>query len=163
MQEAVSDATVLPGTPPSVAFIVSRLGFEVSQALFKGLKPLGIGPQHFGLLRALGAMEGQSQKAVGTRLGIPPNRMVALVDDLESQGAVKRTKHPDDRRAYALSLTPKGRRLFESALEVAIGIEAKLCGSISDSDRLLLLDLLTRLTSLSGAPEGVHPGLSSRP
>ena len=140
-----------------------RLGFEVSQALFKGLKPLGIDPQHFGLLRALVALEGQSQKAVGTRLGIPPNRVVVLVDDLESRGAVKRTKHPDDRRAHALSLTPKWRRLFESALEVAIGIETRLCGSISGSDRLLLLELLTSLTNLSAAPEGVHPGLASRP
>ena len=48
--------------PPSVAFVVSRLGFSVSQALADGLKPLGIDPQHFGLLRALLFSEGQSQR-----------------------------------------------------------------------------------------------------
>ena len=163
MSHAAPDARGLLGPPPSVAFIVSRLGFEVSQALADGIEPLGIDPQHFGLLRALLVMEGQSQKAVGTSLGIPPNRMVALVDDLESRGAVKRTKHPDDRRAYALSLTPKGRKLFERALEVVISVETRLCGSISKDDRSRLLELLSRLTSFSGAPDGVHPGLTSQP
>ncbi|HEY1990039.1 MAG TPA: MarR family transcriptional regulator [Acidimicrobiales bacterium] len=146
--------------PPSVAFAVSRLGFEVSRALAEGLKPLGLDPQHFGLLRALGFSEGESQRAIGDSLSIPPNRMVALVDDLEALGAVKRAKHPTDRRAYAIFLTPKGRKLFENAFEVARTVEERLCANISTSDKKQLLDLLGHLNSLSGAPGGVHPGLS---
>ena len=151
-----------PSVPPaSVAFAVSRLGFEVSRALAEGLKPLGIDPQHFGLLRALQFAEGESQRAIGDSLSIPPNRMVALVDDLEALGAVKRAKHPTDRRAHALSLTPKGKKLFESAFEVAISIENRLCADISENGRKQLLDLLSQLNHLSDAPEGVHPGLSA--
>ncbi|HEV3266275.1 MAG TPA: MarR family winged helix-turn-helix transcriptional regulator [Acidimicrobiales bacterium] len=146
--------------PPSVAFSVSRLGFEVSRALADGLKPLGIDPQHFGLLRALLFSEGESQRAIGDSLGIPPNRMVALVDDLEGLGAVKRAKHPTDRRAYALFLTPKGKKLFEGAFEVALSLEERLCENISKSDREQLLDLLGQLNSLTDVPGGVHPGLS---
>ncbi len=146
--------------PPSVAFTVSRLGFEVSRALASGLKPLGIDPQHFGLLRALLFAEGESQRAIGDSLGIPPNRMVALVDDLEGLGAVKRAKHPTDRRAYALFLTPKGKKLFESAFDVAVAVEERLCQDISKSDKKQLLDLLGRLDSLTDVPGGVHPGLA---
>ncbi len=146
--------------PPSVAFVVSRLGFSVSQALAEGLKPLGIDPQHFGLLRALLFTEGQSQRAIGVSLGIPPNRMVALVDDLEGRGAVKRVKHPSDRRAYALTLTPKGKKLFENGLEVAISVEGRLCKTLSDADKKQLLKLLGQLNSLTNAPGGVHPGLT---
>ena len=80
--------------PPSVAFVVSRLGFSVSQALADGLKPLGIDPQHFGLLRALLFSEGQSQRAIGAVLSIPPNRMVALVDDLEERGRSRGSSTP---------------------------------------------------------------------
>jgi DNA-binding MarR family transcriptional regulator len=147
--------------PPSVAFAVSRLGFEVSRALADGLKPLGIDPQHFGLLRALQFTEGESQRAIGDSLTIPPNRMVALVDDLEALGAVKRTKHPTDRRAHALSLTPKGQKLFESAFAVALSVEDRLCGNISGGDKKQLLELLGHLNRLTDAPEGVHPGLSA--
>jgi DNA-binding MarR family transcriptional regulator len=144
-----------------VAFTVSRLGFTVSQAFAHGLQPLGIEPQHFGLLRILLFAEGESQRAIGSSLGIPPNRMVALVDDLEARGAVKRTKHPTDRRAHALSLTPKGRKLFESAFEVSMSVEGRLCENLSGDDREQLLDLLGRLNPLTEVPEGVHPGLTA--
>jgi DNA-binding MarR family transcriptional regulator len=86
--------------------------------------------------------------------------MVALVDDLEGLGAVKRAKHPTDRRAYALFLTPKGKKLFEGAFEVALSLEERLCENISKSDREQLLDLLGQLNSLTDVPGGVHPGLS---
>jgi DNA-binding MarR family transcriptional regulator len=147
--------------PPSVAFAVSRLWFAVSQALAEGLKPLGIELQHFGLLRVLLFTEGESQKAIGASLSIAPNRMVTLVDDLEARGAVKRIKHPNDRRAHALSLTPKGRKLFEKALEVAMSTEARLCENISDAQRRELLELLGQLNDLTDVPGGVHPGLAT--
>ena len=133
MNARTPQATNPSEPPPSVAFAVSRLGFAVSQSLAEGLKPLGIELQHFGLLRVLLFTEGESQKAIGASLTIAPNRMVTLVDDLEARGAVKRIKHPNDRRAHALSLTPKGRKLFEKALEVAMSTEARVCENISDS------------------------------
>jgi len=83
--------------------------------------------------------------------------MVALVDDLGALGAVKRVKHPTDRRAHALSLTPKGQKLFESAFAVAISIEDRLCGNISGDDKKRLLELLGHLNSLTDSPEGVQP------
>lgn len=147
--------------PPSVAFTLSRLGFAVSQAFAHGLQPLGIEPQHFGLLRILLFAGGESQRAIGTSLGIPPNRMVALVDDLESRGAVKRDRHPTDRRAYALSLTQEGRALFDRAFEVARSVEGHLCADLSGDDKQQLFDLLGRLDSLTDAPDGVHPGLAT--
>jgi DNA-binding MarR family transcriptional regulator len=85
---------------------------------------------------------------------------VALVDDLEARGAVKRDKHPSDRRAYALSLTPKGKKLFENGLEVAISVEGRLCRNLSGADKTQLLALLGQLNSLTDAPAGVHPGLT---
>lgn len=145
--------------PPSVAFSISRLGFEVSGALAEGLRPLDIEPQHFGLLRALSFTEGESQRSIGTILGIPPNRMVALVDDLEERGAVKRARHPTDRRAHALWLTPKGRKLLGKALAVAISVEGELCADLSAADRRQLLELLHRLKSPEDIAPGVHPGL----
>ncbi|MGH9097179.1 MAG: MarR family winged helix-turn-helix transcriptional regulator [Acidimicrobiales bacterium] len=163
MSDEKPPATGPSAVPPSVAFALSRLGFGVSRALAQGLKPIGIEPRHFGLLRALLFSEGESQRAIGDSMSIPANRMVALVDDLEALGAVKRAKHPTDRRAYALSLTPKGRKLFESAFEVARSIEDRLTENLSDRDKKQLLDLLGQLDRLTDVPEGVHPGLAVGP
>jgi DNA-binding MarR family transcriptional regulator len=146
--------------PPSVAFLISRLGFEVGQQLADGLAPLGIEPRHFGLLRALAFGEGQSQRAIGQALGIHPNRMVALVDDLERLGLVRRRPHPTDRRAHSLALTPNGKRALQKAFQVAFGIEDALCTDLGPGERAQLLSLLGRLRSRDPDRMGVHPGLS---
>jgi DNA-binding MarR family transcriptional regulator len=44
----------------------------------------------------------------------PPNATV-VVDELESQGLVRRRAHPTDRRAKLAEATPKGRRVAARA------------------------------------------------
>ena len=156
----IKAAQVPTAAPPSVAFLVSRLGFEVGEQLTEGLAPLGIEPRHFGLLRALAFSEGQSQRAIGQALGIHPNRMVALVDDLEGLGLVRRRPHPTDRRARALVLTPNGKRVLQKAFQVAFSIEDALCADLEAAERAELLALLGKLRSRDPSRMGVHPGLS---
>jgi DNA-binding MarR family transcriptional regulator len=142
------------GDPPSVAFLVSRLGFQVSADLAGALTPLGIEPRHFGLLRVLAASEGQTQRAIGQALGLHPNRVVSLVDELEQQDLVHRGRHPSDRRAHALSLTGKGRRVLNDAFQAAFSIEEELCADLQPAERDQLLDLLARLRPTGSG----HPG-----
>lgn len=161
--ESSHDATRAVEAPPSVAFAVSRLGYEVSGQLAARLKPLGIEPPHFGLLRALATSDGQTQRAIGDSLNLHPNRMVALVDELERKGLVQRRRHPTDRRAHAVVLTTSGRRLLGQALQLAIGIEQELCADLQAPERDHLLRLLARLRLGDSRLPGVHPGLSATP
>jgi DNA-binding MarR family transcriptional regulator len=50
-----------------------------------------------------------SQQAIGERLRIDRTTMVALIDDLERGGYVKRERNPHDRRAYVIT-RGQGRR-----------------------------------------------------
>lgn len=136
--------------PPSVAFLVSRLGYEVTGELASGLAPLGIEPRDFRLLRALARTEGASQRSAGRSLNVPPSRMVALVDGLERRGLVQRRPHPSDRRAHALFLTSAGRLLLARALEVAAGVESGLCADLAPGERDALLGLLAKLAGAGG-------------
>jgi DNA-binding MarR family transcriptional regulator len=149
--------------PPSVAFAVSRLGYEVGDRLTEALKPLGIEPRHLGLLRALAMSDGQSQRAIGDSLNLHPNRMVALVDELERKRLVRRRPHPTDRRAHAVTLTPAGHRLLDQAIQLAIGIEQELCADLQPAEHDQLLGLLARLRTRDPEHRGVHPGLSGTP
>jgi DNA-binding MarR family transcriptional regulator len=152
--------TGIAAAPPSVAFLISKIGHDVTARLTAGLAPLGIEPRHFGLLRALADTEGQTQRAIGHALGIPPNRMVMLVDDLEGRHLVRRDRHPTDRRAHALSLTPGGRDLLGRAFGVAFAIEESVSGGLETSDRETLLRLLGLVAQRSSsAPPGVHSAL----
>jgi DNA-binding MarR family transcriptional regulator len=152
--------------PPSVAFLLSQLGFEVAREMGRALDDaVGLEPRQFGLLRLLADAEGHSQKALGESLRIPPNRMVTLVDALERKGLIERRTHPEDRRAYAVSLTEAGSVALETAFKAAFAVEAEICAPLDAEERTQLLALLTKLAQAQlerdGAIPGVHPGLST--
>jgi DNA-binding MarR family transcriptional regulator len=154
----------VPDRPPrSVGFLISQLGFFSSKRFSEALAPLGIGPREFLLLRFVAASAGQSQQALAERLGVPPSRMVALVDDLEGRGLVERRNDPEDRRVRGLHLTSKGRSTPERAAEVALDYESRLCEPLSAEERDRLIDLLQKVQSGQTELRGVHPGLGQGP
>jgi DNA-binding MarR family transcriptional regulator len=156
-----------PGqTPPSVAFLLSRLGYQTSQAMGRALGELDLELREFGLLRLLAGSHGSSQRALGAMLQITPNRMVALVDGLESKGLIERRTHPEDRRAYTVTLTDAGSAALGRAIEAAIGVEREICAPLEATEREQLLSLLRKLAAAGdesgGGFPGVHPGMLDR-
>jgi DNA-binding MarR family transcriptional regulator len=152
--------------PPSVAFLLSRLGYEVGRELGEALAELNLEHREFGLLRLLADEEGNSQRALGAMLQIPPNRMVGLVDGLEKKGYVERRTHPVDRRAYALALTEDGNTVLGRAFQAAFGVEARTCEPLDAAEREQLLTLLRKIAEAGiergGTPPGMHPGMVER-
>ena len=152
----------VPDRPPrSVGFLISQLGFFSSQRFAEALEPAGIRPGEFLLMRFVDASEGESQRALAERLGVPASRMVARIDLLEERGLLERRVDPEDRRVRRLHLTEKGREVLARAAEVAIDYEQRLCSSLDDDERDQLIDLLQRLQSEQTELRGVHPGLAS--
>ena len=145
--------------PRSVGFLISQLGFFSSKRFMEALKPVGIDPREFLLMRFVAAAEGQSQQALAERMAIPASRMVALVDHLEEAGFLERRSDPEDRRVRGLHLTRKGRTVLERAGKIAIDYETKLCAGINREEREQLIDLLQKLQKGQTALGGVHPGM----
>ena len=137
-----------------VAFTLSSIGYAVAKRFRRILEPLELEPREFALLRAVGALEGQSQQAIGERLLIPPSRMVAFVDALEARSLLERRHNPLDRRTRELHLTDAGRELLGGAFALAAGFEFDLTSGLSDSERDQLLGLLQRVGAQLGLPEG---------
>jgi DNA-binding MarR family transcriptional regulator len=146
------------GPPPfrAVGFMLSSLGHAVAAKFSAGLAPLQLEPREFALLRRVGLHEGGSQQAMGERLGVPPSRMVALVDELEARRLLERRPSPSDRRAHALYLTPAGTDLLTKAIQVATAFESELTQDLDPAERTQLIELLDRLAVPLGVPPGVH-------
>jgi DNA-binding MarR family transcriptional regulator len=140
----------------AVGFLVSSLGHAVAAKFSAVLAPLALEPREFALLRSVGSREGDSQQATGERLGIPPSRMVALVDALEARGLIERRHSPSDRRAHALYQTPAGKRLLTKATALAAGLEGELTRDLDPAERAQLIALLDRVAAQLGVPPGVH-------
>jgi DNA-binding MarR family transcriptional regulator len=140
----------------AVGFLLSSLGHAVAATFLARLAPLELEPREFALLRRIVAGEGASQQAVGESLGIPPSRMVAVVDELEGRGLLERRPSPIDRRAHALYLTSAGKGLLAKATAVAAGFEGELTRGLDPAERDLLVGLLDRVAAQLGVPPGVH-------
>jgi DNA-binding MarR family transcriptional regulator len=58
--------------------------------------------------------EGLKMRVLSRYLMVTGGKVTGLTDELEREGVVSRTPSPDDRRAWIVSLTAKGRRTFET-------------------------------------------------
>ncbi len=59
-----------------------------------------------------------SMKELASALNIDPPNVTVLVDELESQGIVRRRPHPTDRRAKIVEATRKGKSLARTANDI---------------------------------------------
>lgn len=143
----------------SVGFTISTTGYEIARRFHERLAPYGLEPRDFALLRSVAASEGDSQQAIGERLGIAASRMVAFVDGLERRGLLERRQNPKDRRARALFLTAKGRELLERAFELAGEQERDIAQDLTSAEREQLLELLARVGAHFGIPPDIHDDL----
>jgi DNA-binding MarR family transcriptional regulator len=159
MEHQPTELSLLPGA------VTRRLGAVLSWAAQsaqemadRALEPLGFTVRHFGVLTFLRGFEAESQseggslsqQAIGERLRIDRTTMVALIDELEQKGYVKRERNPEDRRAYVITLTAAGRRA-QSRAEKAVDAHAlEFFGRLSEPEREELHRLLARLV---GGPD----------
>ena len=144
-------------------FLLSQVGHYAAARFAERLAPLGLQNRHFGLLTHLAAGDGQTQQQLADTMGIHRNVMVGLVDDLEDRGLVQRRRHPADRRAHALHLTPAARDLLGQAQHAADEHDAELLAGLDDTDRARLITLLQRIAGRARLPPGVHPTLRQEP
>jgi len=86
-----------------------------------------------------------SMSALGAAQDLTPRSMTVLVNGLEREGLVRRTRHADDRRVTLVSLTPEGRALASQQLLPAGKEAAALFGELSEYDRTELLRLLSEV------------------
>ena len=84
------------------------------------LAPLGINGREAAVLRAIDAGRPVSQGEIARVMNVDRTTMVALIDDLQLKGLVRRRQDPDDRRRNVVELTDVGRSTVQQADE-AVG------------------------------------------
>ncbi|MFJ1974552.1 MarR family winged helix-turn-helix transcriptional regulator [Streptomyces sp. NPDC087903] len=108
--------------------------------------------REFLVLAALAGRDWESQLELAERLGINRTIMVAVIDRLEARGEVQRTRNPDNRRQYVLSLTERGRGALEARRRAVAERDDRLTAALTPAERTRLDALLARLL-----PESTQP------
>jgi DNA-binding MarR family transcriptional regulator len=143
-----------------IPFLLSQLGAHVAGEFQRQARDIGVEPRTYAVLMALATQDGQSQRELSVRLGIHRNAMVSVIDALEADGFVKRMAHPEDRRAFAITLTEKAHGLLPALDKTGRALEEAVTARLSAVERTILRELLQRIATGAGLIPGVHPDLA---
>ncbi|MBE8516496.1 MarR family transcriptional regulator [Amycolatopsis sp. H6(2020)] len=125
--------------------VTQRLGYLLKHAQLRLAElaeplyaPLGVTGRQLALLTLFGDGPARSQQDGAARLGVDRTTMVALVDELEAKGLVRREVAPGDRRKRLVLLTPEGERVREAGADLTRQAEGLLLEPLSaeDAERL---------------------------
>jgi DNA-binding MarR family transcriptional regulator len=135
-----------PSFSPGLA--LNKVANAISNQFAAGLKPIGIRPSHYGVLRTVAARPGISQQDIGDAIGLAPSWIMSIIDELEGSGLLERRRDPADRRKHQVHLTTPGRDIMARAEEVSREIDTEVMSSIPHADRDGFLRGLQEVVSL---------------
>jgi DNA-binding MarR family transcriptional regulator len=121
--------------------------FELGAA---ALEPLGISGREAAVLRAIADRYPVSQGEIARAMNVDRTTMVALIDDLQGKGLVRRRPDPEDRRKNAVELTDAGRDTTRRAAGAVERTEGDFLSPLSAAEAAQFKRILR---ALLGDPE----------
>jgi DNA-binding MarR family transcriptional regulator len=88
---------------------------------------------------------GISQRRLADEMGLTPGTVSARVDRLVADGLVVRSPDPADKRGSLVTLTDRGRDLFEAVVPAHLANQVRLLGSLTADEQATLAGLLRKL------------------
>jgi DNA-binding MarR family transcriptional regulator len=143
-------------------FVLGTLSLTVTDLVEEALAPLDLRLRHYQLLRLLHFDGPRLQSKIGPVLGVDRTTVVALVDQLEKLNLAKRVRSADDRRAYLIAATTKGKRLAIKATELVGKVEATMFAPLSVEEQNVVRKLSARLLSEPGILADAHTRAARR-
>jgi DNA-binding MarR family transcriptional regulator len=119
---------------PRLGHLLKRAYLQFTGLTSAALEPLGITALQWAALLRFDEEPLLSQAGLAQLLGIDRTSMVALIDQLEEKGLVKRRPHRDDRRKNAVELTVDGRDVKKRAAQLVDGCERQFLAALTKSD-----------------------------
>jgi DNA-binding MarR family transcriptional regulator len=98
------------------------------------------------ILRALEIRDGINQEHIRLLSHLDRATIAKTIKPLVREGYIQRTKNPDDKRAYQISLTDKGRELMPMLEQTIRAWTDILTAGFTDEEKRSLDDLLARMS-----------------
>ncbi len=146
--------------PPleSLYFLLDRVTASLSKEVESAIEPWEIRGLHLGVLSVITLHGPLPQARIAAFLGVEPQSMANLIDDLERMRLVTRERVPEDRRAWAITPTANGRYTQKKASREADRRMRELMEGVSEEEQDALIGILMRV-----AGRGRYPKLFEGP
>lgn len=123
---------------------IERTAFVLVHALAEALRPHGITPTQYNVLRILrgAGPEGLCRNDVRGRMVAQVPDVTRLLDRLEAAELVRRERREGDRRFVTTCITAEGLRILEALDEPVLQLHRDHLGDLGDDRLRTLIDLL---------------------
>jgi DNA-binding MarR family transcriptional regulator len=127
-------------------YLLIEVGKRATTVANSAVAPMGLRLRHVRVLAAFARGTGTgSQQEASRVLGLDPNVLVDLIDDLERLGLAERKRSPKDRRRHVLAVTELGQAtLWQASARLKEAEEAFFTG-VSPEEKIALHEILGRL------------------
>lgn len=131
----------------SLGYAIKRAQVRSYEVLFRVLGPDSLTPGRMTALSIVATQQGINQTVLAEMLGITRAGVVKVIDSLESLGYVERQAIPEDRRSYALAVTPAGYAELSRLNTLTRGYEKMIASKLTADERRLLMTLLDKVAT----------------
>jgi len=130
---------------PAVAGTMNSLT-RLSRVVYRRAVPelIGLKIKEFVALVYLRESGRATQQKLAETMMLDANNCVILLNGLEQDGLIERTRDPEDRRRHIVAITAKGTRALERAERELETLEDEVLGKLDASERDQLRDLLAK-------------------
>jgi DNA-binding MarR family transcriptional regulator len=122
--------------------LLSRLSKSVYRKTPESL--LGMSLRHYLALSYVADPGGISQQQLAEILCIDANNTVLLLNEMESDGLIRRVRDPSDRRRHLVELTEHGQEVFQRAQRARESVEDEVLAALNADERATLRRLLAK-------------------
>ena len=137
-----------------IPFELAETALGLRRAFDRRAAPLGVTRAQWRVLAWLGREPGLRQVELADHLDVEPITLCRIVDRLEEAGLVERRRDPDDRRAWRLHLTAKGKPLLDQLKILAAAMAQEAFAGVPPQTVEQLRQALAQVrTNLSASDE----------
>jgi DNA-binding MarR family transcriptional regulator len=119
---------------------------RLSRVVFRSAVPelIGIRIKEFVALVYLRESGKAAQAKLAETMMMDANNCVILLNGLEEEGLIERTRDPEDRRRHIVEITAKGQKALVNAEHKLETLDDEVLGNLDASERDQLRDLLAK-------------------
>jgi len=126
----------------SIGFLIAKARNVLKNEFEKELKSYALSYAHRVILIRLCEKDGLTQKELAQDTYFEQSNLTLMLDKLELKGLVKRVQKENDRRAYLVTITPEGRKLKESLIQMGEDVMEKALQGVSSEQKTELAKVL---------------------
>jgi DNA-binding MarR family transcriptional regulator len=130
-----------------LGYVLRRAQIAVFRDFFAAFAAFDIKPAQYSILTIIERNPGLKQTQVSDALGIKRTNFVAMIDELEARGLVRRDEAPADRRSNALVLTAAGEALMPKLHDTSAAHEKRIIAALGPRRHVEMASTLSKLVS----------------